>query len=345
MPIKICFLEDSVEFDGYSPTSRPLDPPQKAVAYLAGALAQRGHSVTVVNRAYMPLTCDGVSWPGWSGDRPAEVDLLVAVGDAGLFDLVPTARRRLLWVPNDPAEISLPSRAAAMARLRPDLVFHTYAQRDRWSNLEGYTSHILGPGLAPSFVEDLECVPAQTPHAIAVCHPLGGLEKLVRLWVDRVRYAVPEGELHVYSATLDKGILGAAVPPHLQAIFDTVRAATSFGVVVKRPLPDPQMADAYRMARAFLHPGLPTETMAGALMEAQAVGLPAVAFASGALTRDRVLDGQTGRIVDGDDAFLAACVEFMTADESRATMSANARAFRRGRTWAVAASEWEERFA
>ena len=60
MPKHICFLDDSAEYDGFSPTSRPLDGPQKAVAYLAASLAQRGHQVTVITRAETVLACDGV---------------------------------------------------------------------------------------------------------------------------------------------------------------------------------------------------------------------------------------------------------------------------------------------
>jgi hypothetical protein len=343
MAKRICFIEDSIEFDGYSPTSRPLDGPQKALAYLSGALAQRGHQVTVINRAYMPLTCDGVSWPGWSGEKPASTDLLVAVGDAALFDLVPAAERRLLWVPGDPAEISLPARAAAIARIRPDLVFHTHSQRERWTNLEGLATHIVGPGIASSYLEDLTAVPSNPPRAVAVCHPLAGLERLVRLWTSHVRVTLPTAELHVYSARLDKAILGGDVPADLKAIHDLVRA--SGGVEVHRPLPDPQLADAYRAARLFLHPGLLDEVLAFNLMEAQAAGLPAVSFASGALARERIVDGQTGRICDDDAAFAVACVELMTQEESWRAMADKARDLQRGRSWAVVAAEWEEKFA
>lgn len=341
--MRICFLEDSIEFDGYSPTSRPLDGPQKALAYLSGSLAQRGHQVTVLNRAAHPITCDGVSWPGWAGERPIETDLLVAVGDATLFDLVTTAKRRLLWVPGDPAAISQGARSAVLARLRPDVVFHTHAQRERWTNLEGLATQIIAPGIAPSYLEDLTAVPSIPPRAVAVCHPLRGLERLIRLWTERVRVTLPTAELHVYSARLDKAILSGDVPADLRAIHDLARA--SAGVLVQRPLPDPQLADAYRAARVFLHPGVLDETLALNLMEAQATGLPALSFASGSLARERIVDGQTGRICDDDTAFAMACVELMTQEEAWRTMAANARELQRGRSWAIAAAEWEEKFA
>ncbi len=343
--MRICFLEESVDFDGYSPTSRPLDGPQKALAYLAGALAQRGHAVTVLNRAELPQTCDGVAWPGKSGERPFETDLLVAVGDPTLFDLVSAAKRRVLWVPGDPADASAGTRAAVLQRLRPDIVFHTHAQLDRWRDDSGLAAQVIGPAIASAYLEDLTAVPSIPPRAVTVCHPLAGLERLVRIWTERVRATMPTAELHVYSARLDRANLSGDVPADLKAIHDLVRRAAMSGVTVQRPLPDPQLADAYRAARLFLHPGLADETTAINLMEAQAAGLPAVAFATGPIVRERVTDGQTGKLVYGDDEFAAACVELLMQEDAWRTMAANARELKRGRSWAVAAAEWEEKFA
>ncbi|MBI1243819.1 MAG: glycosyltransferase [Alphaproteobacteria bacterium] len=344
MAIRICFIEDSIEFDGYSPTNRPLDAPQKALAYLSGALALRGHTVSVVNRATLSLVCDDVSWPGQSGEAPAECDLLVAVGDATLLDRVPKAGRKLVWVPGDPAAISPAGpRAEAVARHRPEIVFHSFAQRDRWMNPEGLTVHVISPASAPSYFEDITCVPSIPPRAIAVCHPLGGLERIVRLWADHVQPAVPDAELHIHSARLDRAIVSGEVPSDLVAIHDLVR--TTVGAIVQRPVADPQLADAYRAARVFLHPGRHDEAMALNLMEAQACGLPAVAFGEGPLSRERVVDGQTGFIRYGEEAFAEAAVTLLKDEAAWRAMSDRARELLRGRTWAIAAMEWEEKFA
>lgn len=343
MAIRICFIEDSVEFDGYGPTSRPLDAPQKALAYLSASLALRGHTVSVANNATLSIVCDGVSWPGRSGEVPAECDLAVAVGDATLLDRVPDAKRKLLWVPGDPAAIAAGPRAAAIARHRPEIVFHSFAQRDRWMNPEGLTVHVIAPAIAPAYFEDVSCVPSIPPRAIAVCNPLGGLERIVRLWADHVQPAVPDAELHVHSARLERAVRTGEVPSDLVAIHDLVR--TTMGVIVVHPLADPQLADAYRAARAFLHPGRPDEAMALNLMEAQAAGLPAVAFGEGPLARERVVDGHTGSIRYGEEAYAEAVVALLKDDAAWRAMSDKAREIQRGRSWAIAAAEWEEKFA
>ena len=116
-------------------------------------------------------------------------------------------------------------------------------------------------------------------------------------------------------------------------------------MIVQRPQPDPQMADIYRQARAFLQPTRAEESAAIALMEAQAAGLPAVAFAQSAVAMDRIADLATGRICADDDTFVAATIELLRETEAYARMSAACKELRRGRTWAIAAAEWEERFA
>jgi len=344
MPKHICFLDDTAEYDGFSPTSRPLDGAQKTVAYLAASLAQRGHEVTVVTRAPQVLTCDGVSYPGWHGDRPEKCDLLIAVGDPTLFDLVKNAATRVLWVMGPAATLDTPGWQGIWQRLSPDLVFHTDAQRDL-ANLHGQPAHIIGDAPGPSYVEDSSETPASPPYAVTVCHPLGGLEALIDLWTRHVHPHAMDAELHVYSSLLDRAILSGLVPADLAAIHDKVQAAAGFGVRVKRPQPDPQMADIYRRARAFLHPARANEALALQLLEAQAAGLPGVTFASSGAARVFVVDGTTGFVADDAAQYGANVVRLLSGEEPYKAMSAAAREFRRGRSWAIAAAEWEERFA
>jgi glycosyltransferase involved in cell wall biosynthesis len=344
MPKHICFLDDSAEYDGFSPTSRPLDGPQKAVAYLAASLAQRGHQVTVITRAEHVLMCDGVAYPGWNGDRPEQCDLLVAVGDPTLFDLVKNAGTRVLWVAGAASALDTPSWQGIWQRLTPQLVFRTDAQRD-FATLHGLPAHVIGDAPAPSYVEDMVAAPASPPYAVTVCHPLGGLETIIDIWTTHVHPAAMDAELHVYSSLLDRAGLSGLVPADIAAIHDKVQAAAAQGVRVKRPQPDPQMADIYRRARAFLHPARGDEALALQLVEAQAAGLPAVTFAASAVARIFVLDGSTGFVAEDAAEYASATLRLLAGEEPFGAMATAARQMRRGRSWAIAASEWEERFA
>jgi glycosyltransferase involved in cell wall biosynthesis len=345
MAKRICFVESSISFDGFSPTSRPLDPAAKALAYLTGALAQRGHTVCVVNKAEQPITCDGVRWLGWTEPPPEEPEIVVAVDDPTLFAHVPKGAKRLLWVHGAPALLDAEPAKSALAGWRPEIVFHSHAQRDRWPNPMGLLALTLPPAPGHSFVEENAIGLAEPPRAITVCHPLGGLERLVRLFAERVRPAVPNAELHVHSALLDRARWGGEVSDAVRPLHELCQAWATAGVTAHRPLPDPQMADIYRQARTFLHPSLAHETAAIALMEAQAACLPAIGFAHSPLALERIADGITGRLCLSDDTFVGAAIELLSEPAAHARMSAACKETRRGRTWAIAAAEWEERFA
>lgn len=342
---RICFVESSISFDGFGPTSRPLDPSARALAYLTGALAQRGHTVYVINKVEQPITCDGVRWLGWTEPPPEEPEIVVAIDDPALLAHVAKAEKRFLWMHGAPASLDGEVAKSALAGWRPELVFHSYAQRDRWPNMLGLATTVISPAPGHSFVEENPIDLAEPPRAITVCHPLGGLERLIRLFAERVRPAVPNAELHVHSALLDRARWGGDVSDAVRPLHELCQAWATSGVIVHRPQPDPQMADIYRQSRAFLHPSLPDETAAIALMEAQAAGLPAIAFTQSSVAMERVSDALTGRLCASDDAFVGAAIELLSDPAAHLRMSAAAKEMRRDRTWAIAASEWEERLA
>src|SRR5271155_3761638 len=101
--MRVVFVDESIDFDGSAPVSRPLDGPQKALANLATSLAMRGHDVTVFNRCMSPVTVHAVRWEPMDGVRPTETDVLVAVRQAALLDFVTQAKRRVLWLCGQPA--------------------------------------------------------------------------------------------------------------------------------------------------------------------------------------------------------------------------------------------------
>ena len=115
------------------------------------------------------------------------------------------------------------------------------------------------------------------------------------------------------------------------------------GVVIQRPRPDPGMLDAYREARAHLHPGHGDEVYCSTLAESQAVGLPAVTR-NAAAAAERLRDGETGFIVPDDEAYANCAVLLLTADNVFASRSEDARALQRGRSWDDAAADFEVLF-
>ena len=103
------------------------------------------------------------------------------------------------------------------------------------------------------------------------------------------------------------------------------------------------MCDAYREARAHLHPGHGDEVYCSTLAESQAVGLPAVTR-NAAAAAERLRDGETGFIVPDDEAYANCAMLLLTADNVFESRSEDARAHQRGRSWDDAAADFEVLF-
>lgn len=339
--MRILFTDDSFAFDGYSPGSQPLAGPEKAFACLPGVLAQRGHEVSVFNRTTYGLQIDGARWEPFDAEKPADTDVLVVLRQPRLLDLVP-ATRRILWCGADPAELAGAANDAILARLRPVLVFFSEPHRQRYANPLGLETRIFAPGLASNFLDDEAMRVYDPPRAVTTAHPQAGLGWLLGLWIDRIRPAVPNAELHVYSALLNRGILGSEVPATVRPLVELVNAARDRGILVMRPQGDSGMAEAYRCARAFLYPGTPNEIYGFTLAESQALGLPAVIRPAAPVLFERVIDGQTANIATSEAQFAQATIALLTDRSVFDRMSAQCRAARTGRTWQIAAAAFEE---
>ncbi|HJS31252.1 MAG TPA: glycosyltransferase [Alphaproteobacteria bacterium] len=340
--MRLTFVDDSISFDGYSATSRPLDAPEKALVYLPAALVARGHDVQVFNRCQTPRDCFGARWEMLDGAPPRESDALIALRRPALLDFVPAARKKVLWVAGDSAALASGGAARAFERQRPLMVFTSEAARSRWPNALRVSTRIIEPGVAAAYLEEEPMAPADPPRAIATAHPLLGLEWLLRLWIEKIRPAAATAELHVYSAILDRGRLGAEIPASIRPALMLAQAGAPHGIVIHRPLADPGMAEVYRAARVHLHPGAESEAYVGTLAESQAVGLPGVGRTLGQAVWARIIDGQTGALCVDDDRFAAAAIELLTDQGTFERMSAAARRLQSGRSWHVAAAEWEE---
>ncbi|MBM3524654.1 MAG: glycosyltransferase, partial [Alphaproteobacteria bacterium] len=202
-------------------------------------------------------------------------------------------------------------------------------------------TRVFEAALATNYLEDDAMRAYEPPRAVTTAHPQAGLGWLLPLWIDRVRPHVPNAELHVYSALLNRGSLGGDVTPAVKPLVDLVNAARDRGIMVMRPQGDSGMADAYRSARAFLYPGMPNETYGFTLAESQALGLPAVVRPAAPVLAERIVAGETGWLVADEAQFAAKTIELLKDRTVFDRMSVQCRALRRGRTWPIAAAEFE----
>ncbi|MCZ6774078.1 MAG: glycosyltransferase [Proteobacteria bacterium] len=337
----ILLVDDSIAFDGYTPSSQPLGGIEKAFASLPAALRRRGHDVRVINRCGFPITAEGVPWQTWKDSRPSACDVLIAHRKPALLDFPVTAKRHILWLAGESGYLEKGLNPAVLERHGDaPLVFSGAAHRATCPRAFADRAVIVEPGVRRDYLDAGDMVPAHPPRAVVTTHPSMDLGWLIGLWTKDVKPKVADAELHIYSAILTKASLGGEVPERIAPIYKKVMAARDDGVVVERPRADPDMAETYRAARVHLYPGADGEVYCSTLAETQAVGLPAVTRRHAAAS-ERIRDSETGFAVPDDEAFASCAMLLLSHDDIFDGRSRDARAHQRGRHGGAAAGELE----
>ena len=337
----IVLVDDSIPFDGHSPGSQPLGGAEKAFASLPGALARLGHRVQAFNRCRDPLRIEGTAWETWAGTRPVACDVLIAFRRPELLGFVASAARRVLWLATPARYLEEARNQDLLNAHRPTLVFMGDAHRATYRTTDVQLGvAVIPPGIRREYLEHAAAGPAHPPYAVATSHPQLGLEWLVRLWVARVHPLCSHAELRLYSAVLDKALLGGLVPEPFNAIVALALGARDQGITIHRPAADPAMAEAYRGARVHLYPGDEHEIYCYTLAESQACGLPAVARPFPA-TAEQIGDQLSGRLAAEEETFARGALSLLEDDQAYLRHSEAARAREKGRNWDAAAAAFE----
>jgi len=338
--MNVIFVDDSFPFDGLTPRDEPMGGAQKALVYLAEAMAARGHEVTVLNRCAAAYDNRGVAWrPLEGGDRLDRADLLVALRHPALLETVP-ASRHALWVTTPGQSLLRGEAAQALAQIREvRLVFMGAAHRATWRE-DDTNATVIVPGVADVYRQTEGLGGYWPPRAMVTTHPRMDMDWLVSLWTRKIEPLIKGAELHIFSGSLAAGAQGRTVPEEVRDLWRQIEAAAGQGVRVRRPLPDHDMAEEFRHARAHLYPGGLGEPYAFTLAESQAAGTPGVTRRQGAAA-ERIVDGRSGFLTPDDEAFGNCAVLCLKEDIVYRGRSKDARTMQRGRSWDDAAAEFE----
>jgi glycosyltransferase involved in cell wall biosynthesis len=334
----ILMADDGIAFDGAMAAAGPLGGAETAFVALAEALAARGHRVEAYTNCSAPLRHNGVGWTPLVAGVPSECDLYI--GNRG-HRVIGLSRpgRRLFWLHNPAQYLAKPRFAARLAWYRPVLVttgaYHA-STVPRWLIAGGRA--VIPYGVLDRFRHATQREPPP-PRAVFTSNPLRGLDWLLDLWVTRIRPAVPEAELHIYGGL---GVYGGAIRRACEFNAVLARAETLHGDGVRRhaPIGRTALIDVLLRARAMLYRGHPGETFCLALAEAQALGVPAIVTPLGSVS-ERIDDGKSGRIAQGDDDFVEAAIAVLRDDALWRRWHAGALATQRGLSWDEVAARYE----
>ena len=336
----IVMADDGIAFDGRSAAAGPLGGAETAVVALAEALAARGHDVEARSNCPAPLRHNGVAWAPLGTRLPDACDLYIGNRGHRVIGLAPAARRRLFWLHNPARYIRKPRFLWPLLRHRPILVVTgDYHARTIPSWVPRGGLAVIPYGVLDPFRHAGERPPPPS-RAIFTSNPLRGLDWLLDLWIERIRSAVPQAELHVVAGS---AVYRGGAGKHAQqidAVLARAAALHDHGVRCREPVGREQLASMLAASRVMLYRGDLGETFCLSLAEAQAMGVPAVVTPLGCVT-ERVVDGQTGRVAVSDGEFTEAAIAALRDDAVWRRWHRGALAMQRGLGWDEVAAQFE----
>ena len=311
---RIVLADDGIRFDGKTMDTQPLGGAESSVVFLVRKLAARGHQVTVRNKCRARLVHDGVHWAPIDDPWPAAADLYIANRGDKLISMMPGARRTVFWIHNPAGYVLKWRYLQKLWRLRPVIVFigaYHATTYPGWAPEGG--REVIPYGIPDNFRTAEPAGETPPPRAVFTSNPLRSLDWLLRLWADRIRPAVPDAELHVFSGPATYGAVGDAKARAMDAVLGEARNLSGAGVVLREPVPKERLIEELRASRVMLYRGDLNETFCLAVGEAQAMGVPTVVQKLGSVV-ERVVHGETGFIADDDAAFAEAARKLLTDD-------------------------------
>jgi len=337
---RIVMTDDGIEFDGRTLDERPLGGAETSFVEMANALAARGHEVLVRNRCAQPVVYRGVDWRPLADGIPAKASLYIANRGDKLLRLVPQAAKSIFWIHN-PAGYLLKWRYQWKLALRKPVIVFSGASHagtyPGWAFAGG--REIVPYGVSEIFRHAGERQPPP-PRVAFTSNPMRSLDWLLGVWAERIRPAVPNAELHVFAGTATYGAAGQAKAAKMSPVLDRAAAMAAQGVILRGPIPKPQLVEELAASRALLYRGDIGETFCSAVAEAQAMGVPTV-VEDIACMKERVRHGETGFVVTDQAAFAAAGIQLLTDDTLWRRCHAASLAHQRSWGWDQAAAEFE----
>lgn len=338
---RIVMTDDGIVFDGATLEERPLGGAETSFIEMANALAARGHEVLVCNKCEAERVHRGVTWRPLSRGVPDSADLYIPNRGDRLIRLCPGAGKTIFWIHN-PAGYLLKWRYQwKLALRRPVIVFSGASHAGTYPGWAFAGGRETVPyGLTDLFCHAVERAEPPPPRVVFTSNPMRSLDWLLDLWERHIRPQVPAAELHVFAGSATYGAAGAAKADRMGTVLNRAAAMAEQGVILRGPVPKPQLVDELAAARALLYRGDIGETFCSAVAEAQAMGLPAVLMDI-ACMNERVIENETGWCVKDEETFVRHAVAVLSDDALWRRLHHACLERQRAWRWDQAAAEFE----
>lgn len=362
--MKICFLDPTfLDYDIHSPLTQGMGGSQSALCYLAGALAKRGHSITVVNGIQRPGVYEGVEFLEWQQESVGGVfnrsDVLIvqstAIGQMLQGSQIGVRVPMVLWTGHDADQ---PATSHLVRQEERDswagFAFVSNWQREVFRNTFALRSErctVKYNGISPAFIEAAIEPPwfetGKPPVLAYTSTPFRGLDVLLDAF-PLIRRDWPEAGLRIYSSMSIYGKKIQQSPDPYEGLY--AKAASIPGVAYVGPVGQAQLAREMAGMAALAYPNIFPETFCIAAAEAAAVGAALFLTRLGALPEINAglgsfIDSPTDRekLVRDFAALVSRELKIMTvnpglAAAQRATRITN---YRLRFAWPRIAVEWE----
>ncbi|OAN48137.1 hypothetical protein A6A04_05110 [Paramagnetospirillum marisnigri] len=312
---RIVMTDDGISFDGATLEERPLGGAETSFIEMANALAARGHDVLVCNKCEAEKTHRGVTWRPIAQGVPDTADLYIPNRGDKLIRLCPAAKKTIFWIHNPAGYLMKWRYQWKLALRRPVIVFSGASHASTYPGWGFAGGRETVPyGLTDIFCHAVERAEPPPPRVVFTSNPMRSLDWLLDLWEARIRPAVPTAELHIFAGIATYGAAGAAKAGRMGPVLERAATLGDAGVILRGPVPKTQLVEELAQARTLLYRGDIGETFCSAVAEAQAMGVPAV-LGDIACMNERVVQGETGWCVKGDDAFVEAALPLLTDDQ------------------------------
>jgi glycosyltransferase involved in cell wall biosynthesis len=332
---RIALADDGLEFDGRNAETGALGGAETAFVRLAEGLAARGHDVRAYTQGGARIRHKDVAWAPLAEFDDDAPDLYVANRGHRLLDLARGAKRTAFWLHNDAAYLKKWRYVSRLWARKPALVFVSESHRALapfW--LPGGARIVIPLGLEDAYRRETERA-LPPPVALFAANPLRGLAELAAWWPGIGGTLVAHSGADLY----------AVKPRTREAMEQALGAARAVSGIELRPLVSrAALIDILRGARVFLYPGDATETFCLSVAEAQALGVPCVVMARGALP-ERVRDGETGFVARTPAEFAEAARRLMNDDALWRAQHCACLATQRARGWGDMAADFESLLA